>query len=154
MSETLSLQTTKKTAPAAPRQQTLRETKPKCFAPSALKPLGYGTTDFMTLDVPEGWTFEDVLKPIAWTSVVNGIAADPGKTQPDRVGSLIYVNTLDNRFMAWLRISKICRNELKNPCGVEAICIGPSIDLKTGRPCPLDLKTGLPWVDPVKAEAA
>ena len=152
MSETLSLQTAKQakaaTAAGAPKVQTLRETKPKTFAPSALKPLGYGTTDFMTLDVPEGWSFEDVQKSIAWTSVVNAIAADPGKTQPDRVGSLVYVNTADNRFIATLRIQKICRNELKNPCGVETICIGPAIDLKTGRPCPMDLRTGLPWVDP------
>lgn len=132
--------------------QTLRETKTKTFAPSALKPLGYGETEIMTLTVPAEWTFEDVMNPKAWVSVVGPIAANDIKTQIDRVGSLIYLNTADNRFTAWLRISRICRDELKKPCGLEALCIGPSIDLKTGRPCPMDLRTGLAWVDPAKPE--
>lgn len=157
MSDTLALQpkqTKAAAAPAQPKAPTLREAKQKGFAPSALKPLGYGETEIMTLTVPEGWTFEDVMKPIAWVSVVGPIAANDRKTQIDRIGSLIYVNTVDGRFMAWLRISEICRDELKNPCGLKATCVGPAIDVKTGRPCPLDLKTGLPWVDPVKPEAA
>lgn len=154
MSETLSLQATKaKAAPAAPAKvQTLRETKPKTFAPSALKPLGYGETEILTLTVPEGWSFEEVMRSVAWVSVVGPIAANAIKTQPDRIGSLVYVNTVDNRFMAWLRIQRICRDELKNPCGVEALCIGPAVDVKTGRPCPMDLKTGLPWVDPQRPD--
>jgi hypothetical protein len=129
-------------------EQTLRATKPKCFAPSSLKPLGYGETEIMTLTVPEGWRFDEVMKSVAWVSVVGPIAANAIKTQIDRIGSLIYVNTADNRFMAWLRITRIVRDELKNACGLEALCIGPAIDLKTGRPCPMDLKTGLAWVDP------
>lgn len=137
--------------PAAPRvkRRTLRDVKSKVFSPSSLKPLGYGETEIMTVNVPDGWTFDDVMKPIAWSSVVRPIAADDAKTQVDRVGSLIYVNTLDNRFIAWLRIGAICRDHKNNPNGVAVTCIGPSIDLKTGKPCPLDLETGLPWSDPV-----
>lgn len=145
-----------KGAPVAAKPELkLREVKPKVLPPSALKPLGYGETEIMTLTVPPEWTFEDVLRPVAWTGVVGPIAANSTRTQPDRVGSLIYVNTADNTFMAWLRVGRILRDGMTNPCGVEAMCVGPSVDLKTGRPAPLNLKTGLPWVDPVKpAEAA
>jgi hypothetical protein len=143
-------------APAAPAKpaQTLREVKPKTFSPSSLKPLGYGDTEIMTITVPAGWTFEDVLKPVAWTSVVNPIAANSAKTQIDRIGSLIYVSTVDNTFLAWLRINRIQRDNLNNPCGVDVMCVGPSIDLKTGEPRPLNLRTGKAWVDPVKSDAS
>jgi hypothetical protein len=139
-----------------PAPQTLREVKPKTFSPSSLKPLGYGETEIMTIAVPTGWTFEDVMKPVAWSSIVGPIAANSTKTQIDRVNSLIYATTADHSFMAWLLITGIVRDAMNNPCGVNLICVGPSVDLKTGRPCPLNLKTGLPWVDPAKlaAEAA
>ena len=145
----------KATPAAAKPEQKLREVKTKIFPPSALKPLGYGETEIMTLTVPSDWTFEDVLRPLAWTGVVGPIAANDTRTQPDRVGSLVYVNAIDNSFMAWLRINRISRDHMGNPCGVETICVGPAVDPKTGRPAPLNLKTGLPWVDPVKpADAA
>jgi hypothetical protein len=132
-----------------------REAKAKSLPPSSLKPLGYGETEIMTLTLPPEWIFEDVLRPVAWAIVVGPIAANAIKTQSDRVGTLIYVNTADNSFMAWLRIGKILRDAMNNPCGVEVLCVGPSVDPKTGRPCALNLKTGLPWVDPVKtADAA
>lgn len=143
-------------APAAiaPEQQAQRQARQRTFSASSLTPLGYGRTEIMTIDVPPEWTFADVLRPLAWSSVVGPIAANAAKTQVDRIGSLIYVNTLDNRFMAWLRITAIERDELKNPVGVKTQCVGPCLDPKTGRPCPLDLKTGLAWVDPEPAEAA
>jgi hypothetical protein len=138
-------------------EQKLRDTKPRSFAPSSLKPLGYGETEIMTIAVPADWNFEDLMKPVAWVSVAGPIAANAIKTQVDRVGSLIYATSAGGKFMAWLRIDEIVRDEMKNPCGVKVMCIGPSIDIRTGRPCPMDLKTGLPWVDPEKpreAEAA
>ncbi len=142
---------TKSPAPVKPAQ-TLREVKPKTFSPSTLKPLGYGDTEIMTITVPTGWTFEDVMKPVAWSSVVGPISANASKTQIDRVGSRILLDTADNTFIAELRINRILRDNMTNPCGVELMCIGPSVDLKTGKPCPLNLKTGLPWVDPAPAE--
>jgi hypothetical protein len=144
-----------KAAAAAKPVQTLREAKPKTLPPSSLKPLGYGETEILTLTVPPEWTFEDVLHPVAWTIIAGPIAANASKTQTDRVGSLVYVNTADGSFIAWLRINRIVRDHMNGASGVEVICIGPSIDLKTGRPAPLNLKTGLPWADPVKpADAA
>lgn len=141
------------TATAKPEQK-LRDTKPRTFAPSSLKPLGYGETEIMTITVPAEWNFEDLMKPIAWVSVAGPIAANAIRTQVDRIGSLIYATSAGGKFMAWLRISEIVRDEMKNPCGVKVMCIGPSIDLKTGRPCPMDLRTGLPWVDPEKPKEA
>lgn len=135
-----------------PAPQTLRDVKPKTFSPSSLKPLGYGDTEIMTITVPLGWTFEDMMKPVAWSSVVNPIAANPTKTQIDRVGSLIYVSTADNSFVAWLRISAIRRDNMNNPCGIDVVCVGPSIDLKTGEARPLNLHTGKAWVDPAKPD--
>lgn len=143
-----------KTAAAAKPVQTLREAKPKTLPPSSLKPLGYGETEILTLTVPPEWTFEDVLHPQAWTIVAGPIAANASRTQTDRVGSLVYVNTTDGSFMAWLRINKIVRDHMNGASGVEVLCVGPSIDLKTGRPAPLNLKTGLPWVDPAKPAPA
>lgn len=124
--------------------QTLRDVKPKAFAPSTLKALGYGDIEIMTIAVPAGWSYADILKPIAWSNVAGPIAENPVKTQIDRIGSLIYANAAD--FMAILRINAILRDELRNPCGVEVVCIGPGVDIKTGCPCPIDVKTGLPWV--------
>ena len=138
---------------AAPIPSKLRDVKPRAFSPSSLQPLSYGTTEILTVDVPAGWYFGDVLNPLAWSSVVGPLAANALKTTVDRVGSLIYANTVDNRFIAWLRISAILRDDLKNPYGMEVTCIGPCIDLKTGRPRPLDLKTGLAWSDPPEQSA-
>lgn len=137
-------------AAVAAKPQTLREAKPKTLPPSSLKPLGYGETEIMTLSVPPEWTFEDVMRPVAWVGVAGPIAANAIRTQPDRVGSLVYVNTADNTFVAWLRIGKIQRDNMGGASGVEVKCVGPSFDVKTGKPCPLDLRTDLPWVDPPK----
>jgi hypothetical protein len=143
-----------KAAVVAKPAQTLRDAKPKSLPPSSLKPLGYGETEILTLTVPTEWTFEDVLNPLAWTIIAGPIAANASRTQTDRVGSLVYVNTADGSFIAWLRINKIVRDHMNGAAGVEVICIGPSIDLKTGRPAPLNLKTGLPWSDPAKPAPA
>ena len=94
------------------------------------------------------------MKPVAWVGVAGPISANAIRTQPDRVGSLVYVNTTDNTFMAWLRINRIQRDAMGGASGVEVQCVGPSFDVKTGKPCPLDLRTGQPWVDPVKPAAA
>lgn len=115
--------------------------------------LGYGDTEIATATVPSGATFAQVMAPESWANVAPRVAEDPLKTQKDRVGSLIVLRTEDNSFFAWLRINKIVRNNLGGPCGIEVMCIGPCVDTKTGRPMPLDLKTGLAWVDPPEPEA-
>ena len=136
-------------ATAAPAKS-LREVQPKTFSPSSLQPLGYGSIEILTICVPAGWTFEDVLNPVAWSGVVGQISANAARTQIDRVGSLIYVTGPD--FVSWLHINRIVRDSLNNPCGLEVICMGPAVDVKTGVPCPLNIRTGQPWTDAKKAE--
>ncbi len=156
MAETLTLskqqpkQAAAQASPQAAQPQTLRAARLKTFSPNSLKPLGYGETEIMTLQASAEWTFEDVLRPLAWSNVVGPIAANATKTQVDRVGSLIYLNT--PRFVAWLHIDEIQRDELKNPCGIRLTCIGPAVDLKTGSPAPMDRETNRAWVDPPKPQ--
>jgi hypothetical protein len=143
-------------APAAPNAkptQTLREVKPKSFAPSALQPLGYGDVEVLTVTVPKEWTFADVLKPVAWTSVANRVAKNPLGTTSDKIGSLILVDTADNSYMGWLRINGVVRDHMGNPCGLDVMCLGPSVDLKSGEPQPINLKTRKAWVDPAPVPA-
>lgn len=138
--------------PAKPAQ-TLRDVKQKTLPPSGLHPLGFGAVEILTVTVAGDWTFEELLKPVAWTSVAPKLARNALNTQPDRIGSLILVNS-DAGFLAWLRINAVIRDHMGGPSGLDVMCIGPSFDLKTGKAAPLDIKTGLAWVDPVRAEAA
>jgi hypothetical protein len=132
------------------REQKLRKAQVKKMRD--FNALGYGDVEIATVVAPASATYADVLNPETWANIAPRVAEDAGKTQKDRVGSLVLVNTEDNSFLVWLRINKIVRNHMGNACGVETMCVGPAVDLKTGRPAPLDLKTGLPWVDPAPAK--
>jgi hypothetical protein len=136
---------------ARPEQALVRT---KAFKPSSLKPMGYGHMETMSIVAPADWSFEDVMNPAAWAGVAAPIAQNAIKTTIDRVGSLIYVDSAANTFFGILRINKIVRDHMTNPCGVELICVGPSVDIKTGKPCPINVSTGLPWVDPKPEEKA
>jgi hypothetical protein len=148
-------------SPAAPAAanakaaQPLREVQVKKFGPSALKSLGYGDREIMTLTAPAGMTFAEVMAPIAWNNVANIVARDALNTRnlKDGVGSLIILDTEDSSYLAHLRIRKVVRDKVNNPCGLELDCIGPSIDPKTGEARPIDLKTKKAWVDPAPAPA-
>lgn len=130
----------------------MRKVQPKKIAPSGLQPLGYGDTEILTVTAPKGWTFAEVMLPVAWANVAARVARNPLNTTVDRIGSEIRVKTEDRTFSAVLEIVGIARDHLDNPCGLHLVCIGPSIDLKTGEARPIDLKTGKAWVDPVKVE--
>lgn len=143
------------TTPAAKPAQLLRETQVKKFGPSALKSLGYGDCEIMTITAPVGMTFAEVTTPMAWNNVAAIVAKDALNTRnrKDGVGSIIILDTEDSTFMAMLRIRKVQRDRVNNPCGLELDCIGPSMDLKTGEARPIDLKTRKAWVDPAPAPA-
>ena len=135
-----------------PAPQKLRDVQPKKFPPSALKPLGYGDTQIMTAVAPPGMTFTEAMQPIAWSTVAAFVARDVLSTRnlKDGVGSLIVLDSEDGTFHALLRIGRVQRDGMNNPCGLDLICIGPSVDLTTGKAAPIDLATGKAWVDPVK----
>lgn len=125
----------------------LREVQPKKFAPSSLQPLGYGETEILTVTAPKEWTFADVMNPLAWANVAVRVARNPLNTTVDKIGSKIFLETEDNSFSAILRIRGIKRDHLNNPCGLDLVCIGPSVDMKTGEARPIDLKTCKAWED-------
>jgi hypothetical protein len=135
-----------------PAVELLRKVQPKQFSPSSLQPLGYGETEILTATAPKEWTFADVMNPVAWANVAARVARNPLNTTVDKIGSKIFLETESGSFSAVLRIRGIVRNNLGNPCGLDLICIGPSIDIKTGVARPIDLNTGKAWVDPVKVE--
>ena len=137
-------------APTPLREQRLRRAQLKKM--KDFNALGYGDTEIATAVAPASSTFADVLNPESWTNVADRVAEDALKTKKDRIGSLVLVKTEDNSFIAWLRINKIVRNHMGNACGVEMMCIGPAVDMKTGRPAPLDIRTGLAWTDPVSKD--
>lgn len=135
---------------STPRENKLRAVQIKKFQPSSLKALGYGDTEILTATAPAGMSFAEVMLPVAWNNVSGLVAKDPLNTRNERdgVGCVIILDTADNSFHAWLRVNKVVRDHLNNPCGFDLVCIGPTIDVKTGKACPIDVKTGLPWVDP------
>ena len=135
--------------PAKP-QLTRRDALPKRFPPSCLKPLGYGETEIVTVTAPAGMTFAEATKPEAWATAAGTVAKDQLNTRNlrDGTGIIIMMDTADNTYHAWLRVKKVVRDKLKGPCGLEVMCIGPSVDLTTGEARPIDLATGKAWVDP------
>lgn len=140
--------------PSKPPVLTRREEQPKRFSPSALKPLGYGETEILTITAPAGMTFAEVMAPVAWAHVASLVARDQANTRNHRdgAGCIVMLDTADNKFIATLRITKVVRDAMNSSCGLEMVCIGPSVDIKTGEARPLDLKTGKAWVDPQPAE--
>lgn len=139
---------------AAKPEQKMRDVQPKRFSASALQTVGYGDYNILMIQAPRGMSYDDMLKPEAWTNVVNVVAKDQMNTrnQRDSVGSIIRVDAEDGTYHAELRIMRVIRDIRANPVGIEVKCIGPSIDLKTGEARPIDLRTGKAWIDPVKAE--
>lgn len=110
----------KSAAPAAPAKpvQTLREVQPKRFAPSSLQSLGQDF-DILCVRVPADWTFEDVLKPVAWSNVAPLVAKDALNTRRDKIGSLIYVRHDGGAFKAILSIEGITLDQFGKANGLK-----------------------------------
>lgn len=136
--------TTKQAAPETPAastaapQKTLRE-----VAPAMLKPGDFEESQYAFLDVsakiPAGMPFEEVFRPTFWANVVHVFKKDIIANNPDRSGAIIHLRTEDHAFYAKLYVRAVLRN------GLIVQCIGPSFDPKTGKACPVDLATGMPW---------
>lgn len=153
MSETAVAKPAAKTAPAPAeptpiRQQKLRDVLVKKCLQSAFKTIGY-RIDWLEHKSDVSVTFAEVMDPAYWANVATLVAKDPMNTRPDRIGSRIIVDTPD--FVADLRINDIVRDAMTNPAGLVVVCVGPAQD-KNGKACARDVKTGMPWVDPAKAE--
>lgn len=81
--------------------------------------------------------FSDALRPGFWAHVAQGLRGS--MAQADRTGAFIDLGTVDHAFYALLYVRAVTKE------GLEVQCIGPAIDPKSGRTCPVDLSTGLPW---------
>lgn len=116
------------------------EEKVRVLPVSALKISEYGRARFVAT-LPSGWAFDEVYKPGFWTYVLKMLAKNPTSGQNEsRTGSCIEVVTEDHRFYAELYIRAVLGK------GVIVQCVGPQIDRKNGKACPIDLQTGQPWM--------
>lgn len=116
------------------------EEKIRVLQPSDFEISEYGRARFVAT-LPSGWAFDEVYKPGFWTYILKRLAKDPisGQTR-SRAGSCIEVVTEDHRFYAELYVRAVLGK------GVIVQCVGPQIDRKTGKACPVDLQTGQPWM--------
>lgn len=85
------------------------------------------------------WDFEDVLDPAFWVNVAPRLVKNPFTQDKDYTGSKIELRTIDHAFYADLMITKVSKD------GLVVKCLGPGIDIATGKRCPIDLQTEGPW---------
>lgn len=139
-------------APASVPAAAVEDTRPsrrqvqhKRVPIGSFKPVGHFTEAHQVL-IPADWDIDDVLKPDFFTFVAPGMQANPTMgSRQDRLGTVVEVITADHAFYALVYIKSLRRNSLGMADGANSVCIGPSIDPKTGKMCPVDLSTGGPW---------
>lgn len=130
--------------PALPPQsakpaQTLREAAPRKLKPSSFQGSEFARARFDAVLPPE-WDFEDAMQPEFWAYVSHKFRSNQLTGGRDRIGAFIDLATEDHAFYALLYVCDITKSG-----GLIVQCIGPSVDPKSGRTCPVDLKTGRPW---------
>jgi hypothetical protein len=119
-------------------RQSLRKEQPKLLRPSDLQELEFAYAN-MSARIPAGVAFEEILKPGFWANVVRLFQKNTTTGQPDRSGALIHVRTEDHAYYGQLYVRAVLER------GLIVECVGPSIEPKTGKACPIDLDNGLPW---------
>lgn len=137
--------------PDVPREP--RAPKVKKFPNGAIQVLGHDYS-VLTIKAPSDMTFENALIPEAWVHASRKVAMDTNRRR-EWIGSIIHLHSANGEWFAELYIRKVVYDKFKQPCGLAVTCIGPVSDPKTGEAMPVNVATGLPWVDPVEeAEAA
>lgn len=122
------------------RKAVEHDEKQRVLPLSAFKISEYGRARFVAT-LPGGWSFDEVFKPGFWVYVLKDLQRNPvaGQTE-SRAGACIEIMTEDHRFYAELYIRAVLGK------GVIVQCVGPQIDRKNGKACPVDLQTGQPWI--------
>jgi hypothetical protein len=118
--------------------QTLREAAPRKLKPSNFQGSEFARARYDAV-MPAEWDFDDALRPSFWSYVAHEFKKNALTGGRDRVGAFIDLGTEDHAFYAQLYVRGTTTD------GLIIQCIGPSVDPKTGKTCPVDLKTGLPW---------
>lgn len=126
------------TAAAPAQQKTMREQQPPTLKPGDFEESQYAFLD-VSAKVPAGMAFEEVFRPGFWGNVVHLFKRDVISGGNDRAGGIIHLRTEDHAYYAKLYVRAVLER------GLIIQCIGPSINPETGKACPIDLMTGLPW---------
>lgn len=127
--------------------KTLREMQVRKFPQSSMQIIGQDFS-ILTITAPADMSVDEALIPEAWVNVSRRVAMDSTNRRREWLGSLIHVHSATHAWFAIFYIRSIVYDKFKQPCGLQVACIGPSVDPKTGKACPINVATGLPWVDP------
>jgi hypothetical protein len=130
------------------RAQKLRDAQVRKITPERMQSFGYHANlpDPQQVMIPASWDIEDVLTPECWTFIAPKMQSNPSASvMHDRLGAVFHVHTEDHAFYAVLYLHSLVRNAQGQAHALKVTCIGPACDPSTGKACPVDVKTGLPW---------
>jgi hypothetical protein len=111
---------------------------PEMMRPGWIQETSYAFID-MSAQIPPTIKFSEVLKPGFWANVVHNFQRDSIAGR-EKSGAVVRIRTTDHSYYADLYVRAVLSN------GLIVQCMGPSID-ENGKPCPINLQTGLPWKD-------
>lgn len=132
-------------AAVAKPAQTLRSVQTARVPADRFKPCGHFTEDRQVMMRPD-WDFADVLNPDFWSIVAPSMQANASLgARHDHVGNVIEILSPDHAYYGRVYVKGLKKNSQGVADGLFVECIGPSFDPETGKMCPVDLKTGLPW---------
>lgn len=120
-------------------EKKLRDEQILTLKPSAFKVADFARARFDAI-MPSGLAFEEALKPSFWTNIVNLLKKNQLTSESDKTGAMIDLGTEDHAYYALLYVRAVLER------GLIVQCIGPCSDPKTGKACPIDLGTGMPWI--------
>jgi hypothetical protein len=129
------------TASKAAAQKTMREEQQRTLKLGDFQESEYAYASF-SATMPAGVAFEEALKPVFWTNILHLMRNIHQINGPDKTGAVIHLRTEDHAFYAMLYV------RATSDRGLIVRCVGPAIEPKTGKACPIDLQTGLPWTGP------
>lgn len=133
-------------SPAAPQPINLRRNDmPKLLAPSRLNLEEHATTRLRAV-VPNDASWEDVQKPGYWVNVIGRFKGNDSTSDPDRTGSIIFVESEDGMMVAEFYVRAVLPN------GLLLTCLGPGVDLKTGERTAYNTITKRAWTGRVQIE--
>lgn len=109
---------------AKPADSMVRHDRPKALLAKQLCPPEhrYGR---MHVTLPVGWTIEDALKPEFWANVANQFRKVEMTNDPDRIGTIIELRTIDHAFYAEVYVRAVQERGLVVQLLGEPVYFGP-----------------------------
>lgn len=137
----------KKTVEKPTVKQIPREPVIQKFASNSMHLIGQDYA-ILAVTAPASMTFENALVPEAWVNVCRRVVQGGDSRRKEWLGSIINAYSANHSWFAQLYIRAVVYDKFKQPCGLQVTCVGPSVDPKTSKAMPINVATGLPWVDP------